>query len=117
MQSSQTTGTSQNGGLSSQALGGIIGAIVGSGLLVVACVGICFIMARRRRTRGDEQKRLTPIPSGRTADGSFVEEKDSEEPEAMVMEELQSDGRKASGGIRYPDPDDDIVPSARLRYT
>ena len=72
-------------------------------------------MARRRRTRGEEMKRLTPIPSGRTAEGSFVEEK--EEPEAMVMDDLRRDGRKASGGIRYPDPDEDIVPSGRLGYS
>jgi hypothetical protein len=72
-------------------------------------------MARRRRTRDEERKHLTPIPSGRTVEGSFVEEK--EEPEAMIMDDLRRDGRKATGGIRYPDPDEDIVPSGRLRYT
>jgi hypothetical protein len=72
-------------------------------------------MARRRRTRGEEMKRLTPIPSGRIAEGSFVEEK--EEPEAMIMDDLRRDGRKAGGGIRYPDPDEDIVPSGRLGYS
>ena len=78
-------------------------------------MAICFIMARRRRSRGDDRKRLTPLPSGRTAEGSFVEKE--EEPEAVIMDELQHDGRKASNGIRYPDPDEDIgVPSGRLRY-
>jgi len=110
-----TTTTSQNAGLSSQALGGIIGAIVGGGLLIAASVGICFIMARRRGTRDEKRKRLTSVPSGRTSEGSIAEEK--EEPEAMVMDDLQRDGRKATGGIRYPDPDEDIVPSGRLRYS
>ena len=71
-------------------------------------------MVRRRRAREEGSRPLTPLPSGRTAEGSFAEEK--EEPDAMVMDDLQHDGRKAGGGIRYPDPDDDVVPSARLRY-
>jgi len=73
-------------------------------------------MARRRRAREDDRKCLTPLPSGRTAEVSFVE-KFEEEPEPVIMDDLQRDGRKATPAIRYPDPDDDVlVPSGRLRY-
>jgi len=115
--------SSSSSGLSGTAIGGIVGAVIGGGILITLTIALFFIFKRRKITRRDssyirQREQTNYIPSGR------IEEVVAFENRTRSFESSEYE-KKFSGGpgaeeipvsrIRYPEPDELEILGGRTR--
>jgi len=91
------------GGLSTAALGGIIGAVVGGCLLIGF---IATLLTLRRKTRYQASKNIRNSRTAEMMSGKIDEPPQYTVPATKEEFEMVEEHHQTGGRIRYPDPDE-----------